>query len=126
MFRKLIANTVYVKVLQNRFELRHIESGKTSSVLSPKAFTTKRLLVGQFSEAEEALQKGMKELAHGNLLLMRPIVVIQPMKKIEGGLSQVEERTLQELAAGAGARKSVVWVGYELSDAEVLSRANGS
>jgi len=43
---------------------------------------------------------------------------------IEGGLSQVEERVLRELAAGAGARKVFVWVGHELSDQEVIQRAN--
>lgn len=44
------------------------------------------------------------------------------MERCEGGLSQVEERVLHELAAGAGARKVVVWVGAELSDGEVLAK----
>jgi len=38
---------------------------------------------------------------------------------IEGGLSEVEERALREVAMAAGASKVVVWVGHELSDAEV-------
>ncbi|MCU7838547.1 MAG: 1-pyrroline-5-carboxylate dehydrogenase [Candidatus Thiodiazotropha sp. (ex Troendleina suluensis)] len=124
MFSKLIANTVYVKVYKNRFDLHHVESGNSTSVISPNAFTTTRLLVGQFSEADETLRKGMKELYKNQLFAPSPVVVIQPMEKTENGLSQVEERTLQELAAGAGARKSIVWVGHELSDQEALSKAN--
>ena len=41
---------------------------------------------------------------------------------IEGGLSEVEERALREVAIGAGASKGVVWVGHELSDAEVRDK----
>jgi len=42
----------------------------------------------------------------------------------EGGLSEVEERVLRELAMCAGASKVVVWVGHELSDAEVKEKLN--
>jgi hypothetical protein len=124
MVMKLTANTVYVKVFQNRFEIRHIESGKTCSLLSPKAFTTKRLLVGQFAEADATLRKGMRQLVKNGWFVIRPIMVIHPMEKTEGGLSEVEERIFKELAAGVGARKSVVWIGHELSDAEVLSKTD--
>ncbi len=126
MFSKLITNTIYVKVFQNRFELRHIESGKTISAISPSTFTTKRLLVGQFNEADKTLRKGMKELYKDRWLSISPIIVIQPMEKTDGDLSQIEERTLQELAAGAGARRSIVWVGHELSDPEILAKTNGT
>ena len=44
---------------------------------------------------------------------------------IEGRLSEVEERVLRELAMGAGASKVVVWVGHELSDAEVQEKLDG-
>jgi hypothetical protein len=43
----------------------------------------------------------------------------------EGGLSEVEERVLKEVAIGAGASKVVVWVGRELSDGEVREKLNG-
>ncbi len=125
MLRKLTANTVYIKVFQDRFEMRHIESRKTGFTISPKAFTTNRLLVGQFSEAEEALRNGMKGLGKSKWSLVSPVVVIHPMEKTEGGLSQVEERTFKELAMSAGARKVVVWVGHELTDSDVLLKANG-
>jgi hypothetical protein len=122
MFRKLFNNTLYVKVYKNRFVLRHVESGNTAIEISPIEFTTTRLLVGQFSEAEQTLRKGMKEIYRNQMPAFSPVVVIQPMEKMEGGLSQVEERTLQELAAEAGASKAIVWTGRELTDQEVLAK----
>ena len=64
MFSKLFNNTLYVKVFKNRFVLRHIESGKSITEISLGEFTTIRLLVGQFSEADKTLRKGMKEITH--------------------------------------------------------------
>ena len=50
------------------------------------------------------------------------LTTFQPMEKTVGGLSQVEERVLHELALGAGARRAVVWVGQALSDREVSEK----
>lgn len=123
MIERLFANTVYVKVYPNRFELRQIESGKSVSAMPTTPFTTDRLLVGQFVEADKTLRKGMRRLQEGKWFFQRPVVVIQPMEKTEGGLSQLEEGVLDAIAAGAGARKVVVWVGHELTDEEVLSKS---
>jgi rod shape-determining protein MreB len=50
---------------------------------------------------------------------------MHPLEKIDGGLTQVEERLFHELAVGAGAAKVFVWVGAPLSDAEVISKIKG-
>ena len=123
MIDRLFANTLYIKVFPNRFELKQIETGKTAIAPSPRAFTTNRLLVGEFSHAEEALNKAIKQLYEKQWFSPKPRVVIQPMEKVENGLSEVEERVLLELAARAGARSVSVWVGHNLSDSEVLSKA---
>lgn len=123
MIEKLFANTVYVKVFSNRFELKHIESGKSEIAVSNESFATERLLVGTFSIAENVLKRAMKQLHQNRWFSPSPIVVIQPMEKVEKGLSEVEERVLLELAAGAGARRVIVWEGHELSDEEVTKKA---
>lgn len=125
MIRKLFNNTLYVKIYQNRFDLKHIESGDSRSVIAQKAFSTERLLLGQFTEAEETLKKGLEELYTGRWFAPSPVAIVQPMEKVEGGLSQVEERVFRELIIGAGARAVFVWVGSELSDQEVLAKARG-
>lgn len=125
MIEKLFANTVYVKVYTNRFELKEIESGNIKSVISPEVFTTKRMLVGQFLNAEKALRNGIKSISKHRWYAASPFVVIQPMEVLDGGLSEVEIRIFKELATSAGARNSVVWVGHELSDNEVVEKVNG-
>jgi len=121
----IVKSTVYIKVFPNTFELHQVEADLNLSVSSNKSFTTERLLVGQFSEAAEVLRNAMKRLYQGRWLIVKPVVVIQPMDKLAGGLSEVEERILKELAADAGARKTIVWIGHELTDQEILARSAG-
>ena len=127
MFEKLLTKAIYVKVYENRFVLKLLEDGERPiTVVATEPFTTKRLLVGQFMAAERTLKKGFADIYSGNWFSPSPAVLIHPLEKIEGGLSEVEERVLKELAAGAGARKVTVWVGHELSDAEAQQRANSA
>jgi hypothetical protein len=127
MLRALFSNDIYIKVYANRFVLRKLGDGVRSvTVMADEPFTTERLLVGQFAVAERLLKRGLKELVAGNWLAPSPVVVIHPLEKVEGGLSEVEERIFRELAAGAGARKVVVWLGRELSDAEAKQQVAGS
>lgn len=50
---------------------------------------------------------------------------MHPLETLGGGLSQVEEATLRELARGVGAGKVVLWVGNELSDDEAKAKLRG-
>ena len=86
-----------------------------------KPFTTTRLLVGQFQEAEALFRKGIREVGNGGLFQVSPVIVIHPLDMVEGGLSEVEERALRELAMSAGARNVFVHVGALLTDSEVVS-----
>lgn len=124
MLAKYFSNTVYVKVYENRLVVKALDiSQQPVTVRAAPPFSTSRLLVGQFKVAEAALKSAIKELFSSRMFSSSPVIVIQPMEKIEGGLSEVEHRVLQELAAAAGARKSVVWVGEALSDSEVRRHA---
>jgi hypothetical protein len=118
-------STVYIKVSENKFWLRHIESGKSIDVVAVNAFSTTRLLVGDFTAAETVLKPAIKQIINWGLLTRMPEVLIQPLEKIEGGLSQVEERTFLELALLSGARKAKVYIGSELSDEEVKLKLKG-
>lgn len=123
MLKRLFTNTVYVvKVYPNRIDLRSLERSKSLTLSSAEGVTTKRLLVGQFTVADQLMRKGMKQLNESMLFPVKPVVIIQPMSMYDDGLSQVEERVLHELAAGAGARKVKVWVGHKLSDREALEK----
>ena len=120
MLKNLLNNTVYVKITKNQFWARHIENQKEAVVTAADAFTTKRLLVGEFSTAEKYLKGIMKTLHEEKLFSASPQVILHPMEMVEGGLSEIEERAMIELAMGAGARKVLIWLGHELSDQEAL------
>ena len=121
----LLANPLYVRVRKNQFRVRSLESAKEATFDAQPPFTTVRLLIGQFLAAESALKRAVKEMSKGGIFAVSPQVLIQPLEMLEGGLSEVEERALREVAMGAGASKVVVWVGRELTDAEVRDKLSG-
>ncbi len=124
MFKSLLSNDVYVKVYENRFVLKKLEdAARPTTIISSEPFTTERLLVGQFAVAERTLKQGLKELFSQRWFSPSPVIVMHPLDKVEGGLSEVEDRVFRELAMAAGARKVVVWLGEELSDAEAKQQA---
>ena len=51
-----------------------------------------------------------------------PERIVQPMEMTDGGLSQVEERVIMDMAYGAGAKRVLLWVGGELSRQEALNK----
>ena len=123
--QKLFTTTLYVKVYANKFAVKNVsENSNWISACPEIAFTTERLLVGKFSTSEPTLSKLIKEAVPKGLFTKRPMVVIQPIEKIEGGLSEVEERIFKELALGAGAIKVALHVGHELTDSEVAVLIN--
>jgi rod shape-determining protein MreB len=127
MLEKHLTKAIYVKVYENRYVLKLLEEGELPiSIVASEPFTTTRLLVGQFMAAECALKKGFKDVLSRKWFSPSLSVVIHPLEKVEGGLSEVEERVFKELALSAGARRAKVWVGHELSDAEALLRANST
>ena len=119
---KFMSSTIYVRVTRDKFNVRSIDSGTEVEVSPESPFSSTRLLVGSFTVAEAALKEGLKKASGGKWFKPSPCVVMHPLEMTEGGLSEIEERVLHELAVGAGAMKVVVWVGPQLSDAEVREK----
>lgn len=123
VLKQFFNNTVYVRVRFNSLRIRHIEQKKELEVTATQAFSHQRLLVGSFTNAANTLREAMRKLVGRSLFQPSPVIVIQPLEKLEGGLTEVEERLLKEMALSAGARKVAVWAGHELTDAEVTAKA---
>jgi len=124
MLRDLFKSHVYVKVYRNKFVVKCLKKNNEIVSYATEPFTTERLLVGDFTNAEKLLKEILKNLYKGSWLAPSPIIMIHPMEMVDGGLSPVEDRVLRELAFGAGGRKVTVWVGNELSDQEVVNKSN--
>lgn len=117
----LPGNTIYVKIYENRINVRNINDRKEIELSATSSFSTERLLVGNFTVAHTLLTKGIK-IVMGKKFFA-PLILMHPIEKIDGGLSQVEERVLKDLAIITGAQKVVLWVGNDLTDEDVLQKA---
>lgn len=85
-------------VLSNDFD--------TITVVPEKPYHSKRLVIAQFSAARECLSRGIKMLG-GSATFLRPAptLIIHQRDVLEGGISEVEQHCLRELALAAGARE---------------------
>lgn len=117
MFTKFRTQVLYVRVKENLLIIKSVNSGEIITLKAEIPFSTKRLLIGQFSIAEKLLRLGFNELSKS---VFSPIVIMHPLEFFDNPLSEVEDRVLKELALNAGAREVKVWIGQELTDDEVL------
>ena len=117
---------LYIQVLENKFIIQVLDNNESREIFLPeKNFTTKRLLVGDFSEAQDCLSKAIKRLAPKKLFTRKTAaVVMNPMEMYKGGLSEVEERILNELAFSSGAIKVALHTGATLTAKEAKHKIN--
>tara|TARA_R110002167_G_scaffold297462_2_gene501781 strand:+ start:210 stop:518 length:309 start_codon:yes stop_codon:yes gene_type:complete len=99
---------IKVDVYSNKMVLS--SEGRSMTFHSKEPFTTTRLLIGKFYVAEECLKNAVKEYGAIGFFKRAPKIIIQPHEYLEGGLSEVEDRILREIALGAGAREAHVVV----------------
>ena len=64
-------------------------------------FSHPRSLLGEFQVAEKMLQFAFREQHKSNFLTPSPRVIVHPMEKLEGGLTEIEEKAFRELCIGA-------------------------
>jgi len=81
-------------------------------VLNP--FKHSRSFVADFMCAEKILQHGIYTM-HKSKIRPAPRVIIHQLEKTDGGLTDIEERVLRELALGAGAREVIIYLGDKIN-----------
>lgn len=114
--KKAFTVELYVKVFADAFKVSIVSEPSREQVFtSPQPFTTKRLLIGEFSIADHCLKNAIKTVVGKSFFPKSVVIVVHPQEMVEGGLSQVEDRVFRELCLGAGAKKVVVWLGGALS-----------
>ncbi|MDC0728807.1 YjaA family stress response protein [Phytobacter diazotrophicus] len=97
-------SVLYIQVRKNHITVRNIE--RKQDVAGSGAFSNQRLLIADFFKAEKVLWDLIEQIRPRSwfrklLRTDRFDIVISALEMNEGGLSQVEERILQEVVAGA-------------------------
>ncbi|WP_444936245.1 hypothetical protein ACJJIW_20775 [Microbulbifer sp. JMSA004] len=87
---------VKLKIYRNRIEL--FTGSKVHFETPKEAFSTQRLLVGDFDAAWNCIVNAEKKLSIKGLFKRKPKVIVEPKEMVEGGISSVEERIFRELA----------------------------
>ena len=110
-----------VAVFEDEKKIKKIEAignnaalsvGKNITVTNP--FNHERSLLSNFVIGEKLLQHIFNELTESRIFGIRPNVVMHPMEKLDGGLTDIEVNALKDMSIGAGARNTVVYQGSEL------------
>ena len=113
---------LYIRIATDNITVRNIDEGSGVTKRADLPFSSERLLVGNFTNADKLMRAAVSEAQTMSFLPRSIRAVVHPMDKTEGGLSQIEDRVLRELAAGAKVSKVVVQIGDLLSDAQVIQK----
>ncbi|ASN83932.1 hypothetical protein F9U42_14915 [Pectobacterium versatile] len=116
---------LYIQIRKNKMVVRDPETSQELSD-SSQVFSNSRLLVADFFRAEKVLQDlADKFIKRSWFKFGQDVLIIHALEMNEGGLSQVEERILQEIAVAASprARLIVIESSQALVDAELIELA---
>lgn len=125
LFKKI---PILVKFYFNEIEVCRLD---TRSVLKRKAkykFSTERLVIADFNNAEKQLSELIKEiLEHKSLITNRVSMIMQQMIEFPDGISEVEKRAYRDLAEHAGAVEVIVLEhSNELTNTEISTLLKSS
>jgi rod shape-determining protein MreB len=96
-------------------EAERMRGSSEARVIYP--FAHPRVIVDDFNVAEKLLTGALRKLFSSQpWTFVRPMVrvIVQPLRKLDGGLTKVERRVLLELMENCGARKIAIHEGPEL------------
>lgn len=108
--------TAYIQVVKDCFRIYCSDSQQLFSVEGK--FSHPRMLLGDFVQAERALQQQIKQQSiFSGTAQYR--VIIHPKELLDGGLSYIEQRAFTELFSSLGFREVRLWLGHDLSSEQI-------
>lgn len=122
MLSRTFNRTVYVQLRVNQVLVRVSGSADEVKVAAKAPFSGARMLVADPDAARATIGRALRDAMPPGLA---PVLVVHPLEQLDGGLSLLEGRALEEIGYALGARKVVVVTGDPLTDAEVDGAAAG-
>ena len=121
LFKKLLNNILYIRLGEDSCSFYDPKTEKSKKFISASKFSNERLAVSDFVKAEQFLTESLKKFYGFGIIHPSPKVIIHQEFKTEGGLGDVEQRILRELAYSVGARDVYVWQGGKLSRDQIIN-----
>ena len=118
LFDNILGGTLYVRIYTDRIRIRRIETGEDIDLNATTPFSHPRSTIGSFKHALSLLQQGFRSIRK----ITQPVVIMHIMGDNEGGLTEIEERVLVEIARQAGAGRTIIWQGDELTSDEEIKQ----
>jgi hypothetical protein len=112
----LTSPRIYIALSRNEIVVRNLDTGdevrESASVLrgngsSVQPFAHPRVVVGDV-EAAVQLIRGCYAKVRSNMRLRPPVFFVHWRGALEGGMSQIEMRALEEVARSAGAARAIL------------------
>lgn len=110
-----------LRILKNKLEVKHIQSGREIKKSAVIPFSNDRLLIADFNNAEALFREVNNEMFSSKSFRKSLHVVVQPVDEMIKNISSLENRAYIDFAEFAGASKVRIYPTQEkLSDQEVL------
>ncbi|ODA36097.1 hypothetical protein A8L45_00380 [Veronia pacifica] len=101
------------KVIVALGDSAHTQDAEALDIVNP--FSHPRTIIAEPYGAEKVIRHCFNTLRKYRLFVSPYAVVVHPMEKNEGGLTEVEKAALDELFVKSGARETLIYEGDELS-----------
>lgn len=122
MIQFIKPHLIYTRIFADCIEIINITNGLTLKRKATNKFSTDRLLIGNFENASELLLEMLQEMSGKKFFNPSLWIVVQPMDKKEGGLSQVEERSIIDLMEHIGGTKIEFYLKDDLLTNEQITK----
>jgi rod shape-determining protein MreB and related proteins len=123
-FLNSLAATLYIQFDEKNLRIFNVKKDiwaeKHLQSLEVNPFAHPRVVLADIHPAIQVIADEIKKVLPLKERLIKPILVLHPLRKLEGGLTQVERQVLSELSMRLGAAKVFLWDKEELSREELL------
>ncbi|MDD1779822.1 rod shape-determining protein [Enterovibrio sp. ZSDZ35] len=94
-----------------------------NAVTISNPFSHPRSIISDYKAIQPLLRHAIAQVVKTGVLMPRIQVILHPMEKVEGGITEVEKKALCEMAYHAGVKSAFVYWGETLEEAQ-LTRAH--
>ena len=122
--RRLFRRTLYLRLLEGEFVLWCFETGRTARQATD-LLSHPRVVVSDFQALSAYLTKSIDEVSGRRFFILRTVLIVHCLRKLEGGITPAENITLYETCKRLGVNEFFVISKdrqiHQMSDREIVT-----